>query len=204
MKHIAIGGSAANPPHLGHRFLIETLLISNRFDQVIWIPSGVRKDKPGFIDPRHRIAMTHLTFPTAWFHYKNTEFTICLSDVSRQNTPTIEVMENYSALYPDAKIVWFTGVDSVVPEDSLKGKCLLQTWIRGEELYRKYHFLILPRPGYPNPRELKLPPNFEILNVPQLDIASSDIREKIKRGESIEGLVTPEVAAYIQQHELYQ
>ena len=43
-KRIAIGGSAANPPHTGHLALIEALIHSNLFDVVIWIPSGNRPD----------------------------------------------------------------------------------------------------------------------------------------------------------------
>jgi len=59
---IGIGGSAANPPQLGHRHMVEGLLKSSRFDEIYWIPSGVRPDKDGFVSPDNRVAMTLLTF----------------------------------------------------------------------------------------------------------------------------------------------
>lgn len=202
---IGIGGSAANPPQLGHRHLVEGLLNSKQFDEVFWIPSGVRPDKEGFVSPDHRVAMTLLTFPNEWLWQGETKFNIKFNDVYSGNTPTIEVIENFQREYPDAEITWFTGVDSVVPQERFGGKCEIQAvWIRGEELYNNYNFLVLPRPGYSDPKILNLPENFKIFDEPQLDVTSTEIRRRIKNGESIEGLVTPEVAEYIRRNNLYK
>jgi nicotinate-nucleotide adenylyltransferase len=202
---IGIGGSAANPPQLGHRHLVECLLKSKRFDEIFWIPSGVRPDKEGFVSPDHRVAMTLLTFPSDWFWQGETKFNIKFNDVYGGNTPTIEVIEEFQKEYPDAEIAWFTGVDSVVPQDKFGGRCEIQAvWIRGEELYKNYHFLILPRPGFADPKTLNLPDNFEIFDEPQLDVNSTEIRRKIREGESIDGLVTKEVAEYIRRNNLYR
>lgn len=202
---IGIGGSAANPPQLGHKYLLEGLLKSRRFDEVYWIPSGVRPDKVGFVSPDHRVAMTLLTFPMEWLWKGVTKFRIKFTDVYSGNTPTIEVFEQFKKTNPDAEIVWYTGVDSVVPMEKYGGKCEMQAvWIRGEELYKNYRFLILPRPGYPDPKTLQLPDNFEILDIDQLNISSTEVREKIKKGESISGLVTEGVEEYIYQNNLYK
>ena len=42
---IAIGGSAADPPHKAHLKLIEKMLNCGWFDQVVWIISGSRLGK---------------------------------------------------------------------------------------------------------------------------------------------------------------
>lgn len=202
---IGIGGSAANPPSLGHRHMVEGLLKSEIFDEVFWIPSGVRPDKDGFVSPDHRVAMTLLTFPTEWLWTGKTNFHIEFNDVYGGNTPTIEVFENFKKKFPDADITWFTGVDSVVPQERYNGKCEMQAvWIRGEELFRNYKFLILPRPGYADPKTLDLPTNFEIFDEPQLNITSTEIRRRIRDGESVEELVTKEVAEYIKRNNLYK
>jgi nicotinic acid mononucleotide adenylyltransferase len=57
---IGVGGSAANPPHWGHIELLKKLLDSGKFDKLIWIPSGIRPDKPGAIEAEHRKKMTEL------------------------------------------------------------------------------------------------------------------------------------------------
>jgi nicotinic acid mononucleotide adenylyltransferase len=36
-----------------------------------------------------------------------------------------------------------------------------------------------------------------------LEVSSSQVRERVEAGDSIEGLVAPEVAAYIAEHGLY-
>lgn len=202
---IGIGGSASNPPHLGHRVLIEGLLKSNLFDEIYWIPSGVRPDKEGFMSPDHRVAMTLLTFPTEWLLNKKTKFKMKFNDVYGGNTPTIEVIESFIKEYPNAEITWFTGVDLVVPQEKFGGKCEIQaTWKRGEDLYSKYNFLVLPRLGFTNPRLLNLPENFEIFDGPSLNLSSSEIRRRIANDESIEGMVTREVEEYIRSNNLYQ
>ncbi|HOX96214.1 MAG TPA: nicotinate-nicotinamide nucleotide adenylyltransferase [Candidatus Woesebacteria bacterium] len=202
---IGIGGSAANPPQMGHRHMIESLLNSEKFDEIFWIPSGIRPDKEGFVAPDHRVAMTILTFPTDWLWQGKTKFNIKFSDVYGGNTPTVEVVEEFIKQYPEAEIIWFTGVDSVVPMEKYGGKCEIQTvWVRGEELYNNCRFLILPRPGYPDPKSLDLPDNFEILDVDQLNVSSTEVREKIGKGESITGLVTEEVEEYIRRNHLYK
>lgn len=202
---IGIGGSAANPPQLGHRHMVEGLLGSGRFDEIYWIPSGVRPDKEGFVEPDHRVAMTLLTFPTDWLWQGKTKFHIKFNDVYGGNTPTVEVIKKFEREFPEAEITWFTGADSVVPQEKFGGKCEIQAvWIRGEELYNKYNFLVLPRPGYKNPKELILPNNFEVFDEPQLDVTSTEIRRRIRSGEPISGLVTKEVEEYIKRNGLYQ
>jgi nicotinate-nucleotide adenylyltransferase len=201
---MGIGGSASNPPHLGHKVLIENLLQSNLFEEIHWIPSGVRPDKEGFVAAEHRVAMTQMTFPGEWSEKQKTKFKINLDDVYGGNTPTIEVMEKYIKEFPEAEITWFTGVDLVVPQDKFGGKCEIQaTWKRGEELYNNYNFLVLPRPGFVDPKQLNLPTNFAIFEVPTLDISSSEIRRRVEKGESIEGMVTKEVEEYIRENNLY-
>lgn len=201
MRRIAIGGSAANPPHLGHRKLIDGLLKSGAFDTVIWIPSGDRDDKEYHVSQDDRVAMTQLTFPSIWLIGKP-QFRTRFNDVYNANTPTIEVIEEFERKFPEDQIVWFTGADSVFPREDLDGKCDLETWDRGEELMQK-RFCIIPRPGYPDPRLLCLPNQFEVVDVEQLGINSSDVRSLIRKGLAFEGLVTYEVAEYIKQNKLY-
>ena len=65
-KRIGIGGSAANPPHLAHQYLVQAILESKRFDMFFWIVSGLRSDKNILVESSHRVAMNLLTFPDDW------------------------------------------------------------------------------------------------------------------------------------------
>lgn len=197
---IAVGGSAANPPHLAHKKIIEELLNSNKFEKIIWIPSGLRTDKPDFVAPKHRLVMTSLTLPA------NPKLEINFADAFGKNTPTITWLEKLSAQYPEAEIVWFTGIDSVIPQKQFNGKCEIEAqWHRGKELLAKYPFIIIPRPGFPNPQDFKMPPvKYEIFNVSQVKISSQTIRALIANNDQrFETMVTPTVSDYIKKYQLY-
>jgi len=43
-----------------------------------------------------------------------------------------------------------------------------------------------------------------LLELPQLDISSTDIRHRVSQGKPIDHLVAPAVADYIAEHRLYQ
>lgn len=204
---IGVGGSAANPPHLGHLRLVELLCESALFDKIIWIPSGVRPDKDGLILPEHRVKMIELLFlkDNKKIFAGRTKFEVDMGDVYGRNTPTINWMEKLQKKYPDAEIVWYTGVDSVVPQEKFGAKCEIEAyWHEGERLMRDFKFLIVPRSGFLPPASLKLPPQFEILDAHIPEISSSEIRSLASKGdEKFTEMVTPNVAEYIKEHKLY-
>jgi len=202
-KQIAVGGSAANPPHLGHLALIKALLKFNNFSKVMWIPSGLRHDKKGFVSPDHRVKMTQLTME----NITDKKFLINLSDVYGENMPTIQWMEILQEQNPDTEIVWYTGVDSIIPQTRFEGKCEIKArWQAGEKLIKDFKFLIFPRAGFPHPSKFDIPlSNFKILDVELPDISSSVIRRLIaENNPGFENLVTDNVAEYIKEKQLYR
>lgn len=201
---IAIGGSAANPATLGHYHLIEWLLNSGKFSTVIWIISGSRDDKTNLIDHDHRLTLTLLTFPQEWFLRKDVRFIISFEDVYGKNTPTIDTLEKYQKLYPDAHLVWYTGADSVVPLSEHNNLCEIEAkWHRGKELMQEWDFLIFPRQGYAHPQTLSLSKNFEIVDADFPEISSTHVRKSIEAGEDFDEFLVPNAATYIKQNGLY-
>ena len=102
--------------------------------------------------------------------------------------------------------MWYTGADSVVPQERFGGKNEIEAyWYEGERLFRDFPFLIVPRPGYPHPSTLELSQNFEIFPAQiKENISSSEIRRLIERhDERFVKMVTPAVAEYIKKHRLY-
>lgn len=196
---IAAGGSAADPPHIGHVILLTALIQSNQFSRVIWIPSGSRKDKQYSVSPDDRVAMTELTIRELRLQNK-TELVVRYTDVYYENTPTILCIEILKNEFPETEIVWYTGSDSVAPHP--EGKTEIEKyWYKGEQLMKE-NFLIFPREGYrisPN-----IPPNFEIFDFKLPNISSSEIRGLIQKEEPFEHLVMPSVANYIKRHGLYK
>ncbi|MFA6437242.1 MAG: nicotinate-nicotinamide nucleotide adenylyltransferase [Candidatus Paceibacterota bacterium] len=201
---IAVGGSAANPPHLGHLQVLRFLIHTKQFDRIIWIPCGSRTDKKDLVEASHRLAMVN-RFMESFTHKEMEVLDVRDDDVRGDNTPTIEWLERLTREFPDAEIWWFTGSDSIIPQKKFGGKSEIEAcWIRGEELLRNYNFLILVRPGYPIPNNLKFPGNIKIVNTNLEDVSSSETRDLIKEQDSaFERLVPKKVAEYIKENHLY-
>lgn len=87
----------------------------------------------------------------------------------------LTILELYEKYDIDGKINFIIGKDAIEKFD---------TWYEADKLKKLIDFVTFDR-------------------VPQ-DISSSQIREKIKNGESITDLVTQEVGEYIERHNLYK
>lgn len=205
---IAIGGSAANPPQWGHLWLLRVLLTCGLFDRVIWIISGLRPDKEGFVAPQHRKAMTELLLERLTPELRS-RLIVVYRDLWTDNTPTIVWLEKLQTRFPQAILTWYTGSDSIIPQEQWGGRCEMEAvWHRGEELIANWNILVIPRadfvlPGWDHPIYDRFR-NLIILGKNMPDASSTDIRGLIPIGKSIDHLTTPEIAAYIKQYGLYR
>lgn len=203
-SRIVVGGSAADPPHLGHVAFVNAILGRTDVDEVHWVIAGVRRDKPGAVAAGHRVQMTLLTFPNALRQRGRSRFIVRFEHVMEPNVPTIRLLEQMQRERPGAEIRWFTGVDLLVPRSEYGGKSeVVALWVEGERLLKEWRSLVYPRAGYPRPETIELPPSCIIGHAEIASSSSTEIRARIARGESIEGFVTPAVEAYISEHGLY-
>lgn len=193
---IAVGGSAANPPHFGHKKIVDSIMTTKEFDQVRWIVSGDRPDKPGMVSSRIRWEMGKRLF-------HQSKKLLILYEPDRAIS-TVEVLKNLQQCYEVAQIVWYCGADHFVPREQFKGNCdILGFWDDGEILFEKQEFLIIPRKGL-DMNSLQLPKHYQLLDVSIPEISSTTIRSHVAKGESIEQFVGLDVADYIQQKNLYR
>jgi nicotinate-nucleotide adenylyltransferase len=72
-------------------------------------------------------------------------------------------------------------------------------WRSPEEIRRLAKLAVFARPGY-EPRDEKA----RLVPMAPLPVSASDIRARAARGASLEGLVPPAVANYIDRHGLYR
>lgn len=191
--NIAVGGSAANPPHHGHLSLIQQLMICNLFDVIIWIPSGERYDKVIDVHPDHRVAMTELFLPKMWRVRTNPNLVVKYDSVYGQGWSSYEyllkIQKEYKKYDENLKVFWYTGSDTDV-----------KFWINGPFMLENNMFLFIPREGYPLKYENK-EIDYEFEELPNIN--SSEIRQMVKDGKSIDHLVDPYVAEYIHINKLY-
>lgn len=195
MRSLCLGGSF-NPVHVGHIRLGDTSARAGGFDRVILIPSG---------DPPHKQRASDLA-PAA------DRARMCALATADRPTFTVNRLEidrpGRSYTIDTAQQLLAQGLPEVhwlIGADWLAG---LPTWHRWDELRHLVQFWVVRRPGY-QIEWAKLDPTVEtlqnrVLEVPEIDISSSDIRARVRAGRSIAGMVHPDVETYIQTRRLYQ
>lgn len=186
---IALLGGSFDPPHIGHYLLIRQVLdFRPDIDKILLVPAYKHQWKPSFATAEQRLFMTKSLVQ------EKTE----ISNIELQRkgiSYTIDTVKEIKQ-QTNATLYWIAGSDILYEFDM---------WEKTDELLGLITFLIFPRDPYHLPENL--PKGFELMenkNLITTNISSTKIRERIKRGLSIDHLVPNEVQTYIKEHTLYR
>ena len=201
MRRIGIFGGSFDPVHLGHIGLARDAVKLAGLEKVILIPA---KLQPFKLDKEvtageDRLNMLQLA--------SEGDDTLEVSDyeMTKEGVSytylTMRAMKEYYG--PETKLYFITGTDSFLNIDK---------WKNAEELLTSYSFLVGTRPGYKD-RELEecidrisRDYNTEVKHIDniQVDVSSTEIRERIEAGVSAADLIPSEVEEYIREKGLYR
>lgn len=194
---IALFGLSANPP-ANHHLLIVLRLIEI-FGKVIVIPRGTDSNKPSTAEtaPLQRKEMVKLAFSSL----PNIEIDFYDLD-NNIFTPTGMIDQKYKTLFPDLKIWHVIGGDLV--KGGASGKSQIQTrWRKGKEIWNNLNWTVIDHPDFPiDPKDL--PPNNTTIKMNRFSGRSTAVRERIRSGQPITGLVPIKVEEYIIKNNLYK
>lgn len=205
-KLIALFGGTFDPIHNGHLQTVLALQKAANFNEVRWVVSAKppHRDKPS-VTPEQRMKMLTLALEP---------YTNMVSDdieLKREGPSyTVLTLQAYRQQFPDDHIVLVVGAD--VMES-------FHTWHQSEKIIQLAHMIVMHRPTYkPNLASVLQP--FETTHLtdfkkaksgkvfvypaPAVPISATAIREKLRKQESIDGLVPPVVANFIKDQKLYQ
>lgn len=214
-KRVGIFGGTFDPPHVGHLLLAETVREQLDLDEVLFVPCNEppHKDASNLTPAMHRYAMVVAAT------LQNPAFTACAVEVSREGPSyaidTVRTLKEEQG--PETEMFFVCGLDSFLE---------IRTWHRHEELLDLCSFVVVSRPdsSFAALREALPAPLLERIvelrggaivgddaaglhiyfsDALLVDLASTDIRERIQQGRSIRYRVPPEVEQYVRTHELY-
>lgn len=199
-KRIGVLGGSFDPLHYGHLILAEQIRQEADLDKVILIPAYVNpfKEEVPPADGAHRLEMLRLAAGDHPF------FGISDIELKREGPSyTYDTLAELKAKeYPDDELFFIMGTDSFYQ---------LEHWFKAKELIENFGFLIGMRKGY-DEEELKqtiarlqqtLPLRAEYIRIPELEISSTDIKQRIRDGKSVRFLLPDPVISYIRENELY-
>lgn len=202
MVRVGVIGGTFDPIHRAHVELPLALAAELEWDRIIFMPAWRQPFKEGATSPFHRFAMVVLATREI------PQGSVSLLELERGSVSfTVDTLEGLSRAEPEVSFEW------VIGEDNLEQ---LPRWKNTARLMELANFIVLRRGlQSPVPDELapevhrdrrSRPPNGAIVfadNV-SMKISSTEIRERVGAGRSIEGLVHPEVMHYIKRTGLYQ
>lgn len=185
---IAILGGGFNPPHIGHLLICQQVLSFTDNEEVWLVPYFAHPWEKTAISPLHRLRMTKM------MENGNLRVSDLEIKLKRKNY-THETVDVIIKQFPQHDFSWIIGSD------------LYQeffTWEKADQIAQKMRILVFPRAGWPID---KLPDSFYTTRDKLLttsDISSEKIREMVKLGLSLKGLVLPKIEKYITKHSLYK
>jgi nicotinate-nucleotide adenylyltransferase len=171
----AILGGAFDPPHLGHVALAKGALDALEVDRLLVLVVARPGHKETELDAGTRLELARLAFGSL----PRTE--VRLDD----HAYTVDFLRDERPR--DA--VFVVGADEWRAFD---------TWREPEEIKRLIAVAVAARPGESHPQG-----HVEVFEIEQLPISSSDVRERIARGEPIDDLVPADVAREVERRRLY-
>ncbi|MDD4690825.1 MAG: nicotinate-nucleotide adenylyltransferase [Eubacterium aggregans] len=200
MEKIGLLGGSFNPIHTGHLLLAESARWEYQLDKVLFIPTGNNPFKRSNQEISRQARMDMVALAIA----SNPYFEASDIEMNREGKSyTIDTINALEAIYGDVEFYFITGADIMFE---------ITRWREAEALLRRVTFVTSCRPGYSHKKldrriaQLKADYNTRILKLlsSEMDIASSNIRSRIKKGQSIKYLIPEAVEHYILDHRLYQ
>lgn len=208
---LGILGGTLDPVHAGH---VQTALAARRLlglDRVLLMPSRVPPHRP--LEPKasafHRFAMSALAIQDAdGLEVSDLELT---TPGPSYTSGTLDRLRR-AGLSP-LQIFFITGADAFAE---------IETWHRYPEVLEMSHFVVVARPGHdPGAVTSRIPAvagrvveaspraasvgrlSIFLVNAATPDVSSTQVRQRLREGRSIAGLVPPAVERHILRHRLY-
>jgi len=194
MRQGLLGGSF-DPVHLAHMELARQARRHLLLDTVTLIPAAQPWQRGTLgANARQRLDMLRIAI--------GDETGLEISTVEIERGGPTYTIDTLRALPPDRRYFWILGADQ------LENFCSWKEW---EDIAARVHLVVAARPG----SELAPPAalrarlraaqrELHILPMSPTGLSATAIRQRIATGQTVEGMLHPGVAQYIQRHGLYR
>ncbi|MFL2078134.1 nicotinate-nucleotide adenylyltransferase [Marinilactibacillus psychrotolerans] len=186
-RKIGVLGGTFNPPHLGHLIIADQVRDQLGLEKIIFLPSANPPHAKGktTIDAKHRVRMVEKAIEL------ESQFELDFTEINRGGKSfTFDTIKSLTEQNPDIEYYFIIGADMV--ED-------LPSWYKIDELVNLVQIVAVNRPQYSV--ETAFPLIF--IDVPNIEISSSTIRQKISDQCSVKFLLPDKVLEYIEAEGLY-
>lgn len=186
-RTIGLYGGSFNPIHCGHIALAKQLLRLAKLDEIWFMVSPLNPLKAHNSD----LLADNLRLQMARKALQDEPRLVASDEEFYLPKPsyTWQTLQHLRAKHPDCDFVLLIGADNWMVFDH---------WFHHEDILRHYPVIIYPRPGSPIDKA-QLPPRVCLADTPLLNISSTEIRRRVRLGQSVWGLVPASIVAMVQE-----
>ena len=190
-ERIGIFGGTFDPVHVGHVVAAVNVRHELGLDRVLLVVANVpwqKVDRRSVTPPEDRYAVVQ----AAVAGLAGVEASRLEIDRGGPSY-TVDTLTELARLHPGAELSLVIGSD-------LAGE--LSTWERADEVAGMARLVLVTRPG----ADVDLPPapwQARLVEIPALDVASTDLRRRAAAGRPLDGLVPPDAIREIRRRGLY-
>ncbi|WP_432800151.1 nicotinate (nicotinamide) nucleotide adenylyltransferase [Poriferisphaera sp. WC338] len=201
-QNIVVFGGSFDPPHVGHVKLPQLVREKLVADLVLYIPAGRAPHKLNQVQTsaEHRLSMLEL----ALADQPHTMISDIEIDRAKSGQPsyTVDTLEEiHKHLAPGAQLRLLIGADQLL---------IFESWHRPERIIELAEPVVMVRPPETKHSLIATMPEARadiwatwLLELPQINVSSSEIRSAIESGADQFDEVPPAVMDYIKKHHLY-
>ena len=175
MRKVGIFGGSFNPIHTGHIALAQAVQKQCGLDEV-WLmvspQNPLKRNDSDLLDDSLRFEMAQKAL-------EGVEGVVACDYEFHLPKPsyTWNTLQNLSKDYPDYTFILLIGGDNWAH---------FQRWRHWQDILWHHDIIVYPRGEYPG-----------TINVPLLPVSSTEIRERVRKGESIEGLIPAKIESLV-------
>jgi nicotinate-nucleotide adenylyltransferase len=194
---VGVLGSAFNPPHIGHLVLAQEAFVQLRLSEVLLIPTGRAPHKRIEADPGGEVRLEMTRLAAAEDERLEVSELETEGDEVSYSFRTLEELREHR---PEEEPVWIMGADAAVE---------LPSWRRPERVLELARIGVVERGGAGRSEvesvleRLGAGGKAEFIDMPEIEVSSTMVRERAAAGRPIRYLVPDAVAALIEERGLY-
>lgn len=189
-RRVGLLGGTFDPPHLGHLVVAECARVELGLDQVRLLVAGDPWMKDRITPAPERVRLAEAAV------HGDPYLAVDDREVARDGpTYTADTLEELCAEEPETRWFFLVGVDAANAFDR---------WERVDAAFALATFVVIPRPGYAPQLPEPYASQVQQLEVPRIDVSSSDLRERYRTGRATRYLVPDAVDAEVRSQGSYR
>ena len=195
---LGLFGGTFDPPHLGHLVVAQDAAERLGLDRLIFVVAGLPPHKL-----RERLSPARVRLEMVRAAVKgNPLFEASAVEVDRSGpTYTVDTLRRFRAMHPEARLFFLMGADQLEE---------FRDWKEPESIASLATVVAMTREGSGGEGPLgpvpPVGPPMGIIQLPvtRMDLSSTDVRDRVREGRSVQYLVPREVLRIIEDQGLYR